>query len=199
MARASGAAFAFARTNAPALRVSRAKLRAASHDVDAAIADLYPSVSATASLSWTDPLWVFRWGLTASQSLFQGFRKTTAIDRAVVSLESAAAAVDEAEQTLSVELETAVANRDNAREALASARASMRRAAENLATVREQFAVGSASRVELSEAIAADSQARGDGITAFYDGQRAEAALLAQAGRWPQYREAVVSADGQEP
>ena len=194
-----GAAFAFARTNAPALRVSRAKLRAASHDVDAAIADLYPSVSATASLSWTDPLWVFRWGLTASQSLFQGFRKTTAIDRAVVALESAAADVDEAEQTLSVELETAVANRDNAREALASARASMRRAAENLATVREQFAVGSASRVELSEAIAADSQARGDGITAFYDGQRAEAALLAQAGRWPQYREAAVSADGQEP
>lgn len=194
-----GASFAFARANAPTLRVSRAKLRAASHDVDAAIADLYPSVSATASLSWTDPLWAFRWGLSASQSLFQGFRKTTAIDRSVVALERAAADVDEAEQTLSVELETAIANRDNAREALASARASMRRAAENLATVREQFVVGSASRVELSEAIAADSQARGDGIAAFYDGQRAEAALLARTGRRPLYREAVVSADGPTP
>lgn len=188
-----GAAFAFARTNAPALRVARAKLRAASHTVDAAIADLYPSVSATASLSWTDPLWVFRWGVTASQTLFQGFRKTTAVDRAVVALESAAADVDAAEQQLSVELETAVANRDNAREAVTSARASVRSAAENLETVRAQFAVGSASRVELSEAIASDSQARGDCITAFYDGQRAEAALLARTGRAPRFREEVVA------
>lgn len=186
------AAFAFARTNAPAVRVARARLRAASYAVDAAIADLYPSVSATASLSWTDPLWVFRWGASASQSLFQGFRKTTAVDRAVVALESAAADVDEAEQALSVELETAIANRDNAREAVASARASLRSAAENLATVRVQFAVGSASRVELSEAIASDSQARGDCISAFYAGQRAEAALFALTGRSPRYREETV-------
>ena len=187
-----GAAFAFARTNAPALRVARARLRAASHAVDAAVADLYPSVSATATLGWTDPLWAFRWGVSASQALFQGFRKTTAVDRAVVALESAAADVDAAEQQLSVELETAVANRDNARESLASARASVRRAAENLEMVRAQFAVGSASRVELSEAVAADSQARGDCITAFYDGQRAEATLFARTGRVPQFREEVV-------
>ena len=189
----AGATFAFARTNAPAMRVARAKLRAASHAVDAAIADLCPSVSATASLGWTDPLWAFRWGLAASQTLFQGFRKTTAVDRAVVALESAAADVDEAEQKLSVELETAVANRDNARESLASARASVRSASENLETVREQFAVGSASRVDLSEAIASDSQARGDCISAFYDGQRAEAALFAYTGRAPQFREETVS------
>ena len=187
-----GAAFAFARTNAPALRVARAKLRAASRAVDAAVADLYPTVSASASLSWTDPLWTFRWGLSAAQSLFQGFRKTTAVDRAVVALESAAADVDAAEQTLSVELETAVANRDNSREAVASAVASVRSAAENLETVREQFTVGSASRVELSEAIAADSQARGDCITAFYDGQRAEAALFALTGKPPAYAEETV-------
>ena len=190
-----GAAFSFARTNAPALRVARAKLRAASHTVDAAIADLYPSVTATASLSWTDPLWVFRWGVSVSQTLFQGFRKTTAIDRAVVALESAAADVDAAEQQLSVELETAIANRDNAREAVASARAALRSAAENLETARAQFVVGSASRIELSEAIASDSQARGDCLSAFYDGQRAEAAIFALTGRAPQFREEVVRRD----
>ena len=187
-----GAAFAFARTNTPSMRVARAKLRAASHSVDAAIADLYPSISANASLSWTDPLWVFRWGVSVSQSIFQGFRKTTAVDRAVVALESAAADVDAAEQTLSVELEKAVANRDNSREAVTSAVASVRSAAENLETVREQFAVGSASRVELSEAIADDSQARGDCITAFYDGQRAEAALFALTGRAPKFNEELI-------
>ena len=190
-----GAAFAFARTNTPSMRVARAKLRAASHSVDAAIADLYPSISANASLSWTDPLWVFRWGVSVSQSIFQGFRKTTAVDRAVVALESAAADVDAAEQTLSVELEKAVANRDNSREAVTSAVASVRSAAENLETVREQFAVGSASRVELSEAIADDSQARGDCITAFYDGQRAEAALFALTGRAPKFNEELIKED----
>ena len=190
-----GAAFAFARTNTPSMRVARAKLRAASHSVDAAIADLYPSISANASLSWTDPLWVFRWGVSVSQSIFQGFRKTTAVDRAVVALESAAADVDAAEQTLSVELEKAVANRDNSREAVTSAVASVRSAAENLETVREQFAVGSASRVELSEAIADDSQARGDCITAFYDGQRAEAALFALTGRAPKFQEELIKED----
>ena len=66
-------------------------------------------------------------------------------------------------------------------------------AAENLETVRAQFAVGSASRVELSEAIASDSQARGDCITAFYDGQRAEAALFARTGRLPRFREEAVA------
>ena len=178
-----GEAFAFARTNAPTLRLARANFRAASYKVDAAIADLYPSLSLSASLSWSDPLWVFRWGASCVQSIFQGFRKTTAVDRAVVALQSASADVDAAEQTLSVELEKAIANRDNSREALASAWSSMLQAAENLETVREQFAVGSASRVELSEAIASDSQARGDAIEAFYAGQRAEAALLALTGR----------------
>ncbi len=190
-----GAAFAFARTNTPSMRVARAKFRAASHSVDAAIADLYPTVSVSASLTWTDPLWVFRWGASAAQSIFQGFRKTTAVDRAVVALESAAADVDAAEQTLSVELEKAIANRDNSRVAVASAVASVRSAAENLETVREQFAVGSASRVELSEAIADDSQARGDCITAFYDGQRAEAALFALTGRAPLFKEELIKED----
>lgn len=194
-----GAAFAFARTNAPSMRVVRAKLRAASHSVDAAVADLYPSVSASASLTWTDPLWVFRWGASAAQSLFEGFRKTTAVDRAVVSLESAATDVDAAEQTLSVELETAVANRDNARASAASAAASARSAAENLATVRAQFEVGSASRVDLSEAIADYSQAHGDCVTAFYDGQRAEAALFAITGMMPAFAEGIVQTRPEGP
>ncbi len=186
-----GAAFAFARTNTPTLRLAHAKFRAASYKVDAAIADLYPSLSLSASLSWSDPLWVFRWGASCVQSVFEGFRKTTAVDRAVVALQSAAADVDAAEQTLSVDLEKAVANRDNSREALASAWSSMLQAAENLETVREQFAVGSASRVELSEAIASDSQARGDAIKAFYEGQRAEASLLALTGREVVFQEKI--------
>ena len=190
--------FWFARTNAPAVQASRARLRAASRDVDLAVADLMPEISASLSLNWTDPLWYWRWGVSAAQSLFQGWRKTTAVDRAVVALRQAEAAVDETEQSLSANLETAVAVRDNSVQAIASALASVRSAKENLETAREELTVGTVSRVELSDAIAAYSSALGDSISAFYDGQRAEAALFALAGRFPVYVETTVKGGGDD-
>ena len=191
-------AFGFARTNAPAVQASRARLRAASRDVDYAVADMMPQASASLSLNWADPLWYWHWGVSAVQSIFQGFRKTTAVDRAVVALRQAEAAVDEAEQGLSTSLETAVAVRDNSMQAIASALASVRSAKENLETAREELSVGTVSRVELSDAIAAYSSALGDSISAFYGGQRAEAALFALAGRFPVYSEATIKEGGDE-
>lgn len=188
-------AFSLARTNSPAMRIARAGLRAASHAVDAAIADLYPSIRASATLNWTDPLWAWNWGVNAAQSLFQGFRKTTAVDRSVIALRQAATGVDAAEQQLSVSLETALAVRDNSEEAVKSAWASVRSAKENLDTVREQLTLGDVSRIELSDAIAADSKARGDCITAYYDGQRAEAALFVTVGRYPVYNEGIIEGE----
>ena len=74
----------------------------------------------------------------------------------------------------------------------------MRSAKENLDTAREQLLVGSVSRVELSDAIASYSTALGDSIVAFYDGQRAEAALFALVGRFPVYSERMVKGGGDE-
>ena len=110
----------------------------------------------------------------------------------------AEAAVDEVEQDLSANLETAVAVRDNSIQALASALASVRSAKENLETAQEQLTIGSVSRIELSDAIASYSSALGDSITAFYAGQRAEAALFALVGRFPVYSEATVKGGGDE-
>ena len=185
-------AFAFARTNAPAMRMARARLRSASHAIDYAIANLMPTVSASTSFSWTDPFWYWSWAFSAAQSFINGGRDLAAVDRAVVAYESAAVDVDEMEQQLSVSLETAIANRDNSEQAVESAVAAVRSARENLDTVREQYAVGSANRVDLSDAIAADSRARGDCISAFYDGQRAEAALFAIMGCPPIFHEESV-------
>ena len=184
--------FAFARTNAPALRIARARMRSASHSIDYAIANLMPKLSASTSFSWTDPVWYWSWALSAAQSLISGGRDVAAVDRAIVDFEAAAVGVDAAEQQLSVDLETAIANRDNSAQSLASAIASVHSAKENLDTVREQYSLGSASRVELSEAIASDSQARGDCISAFYDGQRAEAAIFAIVGTQPVFTEETV-------
>lgn len=182
-------AFDFARTNAPAMAIARARLRAASHEVDCAVADLMPSVSAQVGLSWTDPLWAWHWGVSAVQSVFEGFRKTTAVDRAVVQMESAATEVDEAEQQLSLQVETAIAVRDNAQKALETARISLANAQENLDTVKTQYHEGDASRVDFTIALTKYADALGKRVSAFYTGQIAESKLFSILGRVPEYDE----------
>lgn len=188
-------AFAVAATNAPAMRLARARLRAASSEVDYAIADLMPRITASASLDWMNPLWAWNWGVRASQSLFQGFRKTAAVDRAVVSMQDAAAAVDTASRALSLDLELALAERDNSVLALATARDSLGRAKENLDTVAQQFRLGEASRVDFTDAVADYVAELGNRVTAFYRGQRAEASMFRLLGTAPLYREEKISED----
>lgn len=185
-------AFAFAHTNAPSVQVARARLRAAIDDVDCAVADLLPSISASASLNFSDPFWMWRWGANVAQSLFAGGRKVTAIDRAVVAMKSAAADVDRAEQELSHAISVAVAERDNARAAQRTAEDSLKQAHENLETVREQFALGEASRVDFTDAVSAYAAALGSRTRAFYRAQRAESRLFAVLGQIPRFREELV-------
>lgn len=180
-------AFDFASTNAPAMKIVRAKLRAASAEVDYAVANLMPNVSANVSLSWTDPLWYWSWGVNAVQSLFTGFRKTTAVDRAVLALEAAAASVDHEEQQLSYDLALAIAERDNALEACRTARESVHEARENLKMVKSQYEVGDVSRVEFTDAVSELARAWGDRIKAYYRGQNAEARLFQLMGSDPVY------------
>ena len=187
-----GPAFDLARTNAPSMAIARAQLRAASRQVDYAIADLMPSVSAQVGISWADPLWVWHWGVDAAQSIFTGFRKTTAVDRAVVAMQGAATDVDAAEQQLSLDLETAIAVRDNAQKKLETARMSVVQAREDLGLVKQQYQEGEASRVDFTEAVSSYARALGNRVSAFYTGQRAEAALFAIIGRVPEYREEEV-------
>jgi len=182
-------AYDLARTNSPEMRVVRAKLRAASHDVDYAIANLLPSVSASTSLNWTDPLWVWKWGVSAVQSVFEGFRKTAAVDRSVVAMKTAASNVDACEHKLSDKLSTALAVRNNAKESLLASIASVRSARENMDMVTAQYNVGEASRIDLSAAVAQHSTAIGNCLKAFYYGQRAESALFAIVGMPPAYHE----------
>jgi len=185
-------AFELARTNAPAMSIARARLRAASRTVDYAIADLMPSVSAELSINWADPLWIWHWGVNAVQSVFEGFGKVTAVDQAVVAMESASAAVDETEQELSLEIEKAIAVRDNAMKARETARVSVVSARENLDMVKVKYLEGEASRVDFTDAVSSYAEALGSRSTAFYNGQKAEAALFALLGRLPDYQEGEV-------
>ena len=179
--------FDFACTNAPVMQIARAKLRAASHDVDYAIADLGPSISASVSASWTDPLWIWNWGFSAVQSLFSGFSKTTALERATVAMETAAADVDSTEQQLSYDIALAVAERDNAKTSVATSLKAALEAKKNLDTVKSQFDVGDVSRSDFTDAIGDYTAELGNLIEAFYRGQTAEVKLLQLQGVEPEW------------
>lgn len=180
-------ALQFARTNSPSLMVLRAKMREASARVDYAVSDLLPSLSLDAGFSYVDPVWNFSWGLNAIQSLFEGFRKTSAVDSAVVDLLSARENVFLAEQKLSCNLSLAVATRDTARQALENARIQVRQAKENLDNVIAQYRVGEASRIDFTDAASAYSGSEGARIKAFYAEQLAEVALVRLTGIGVEY------------
>jgi outer membrane protein TolC len=134
-----------------------------------------------------DPVWNFSWGVNAIQSLFEGYRKTSAVDAAVVEMQRAREAVLLAEQKLSCSLSQAVATRDTARQALENARVQVRQARENLDNVVAQYRVGEASRIDFTDAASAFSEAEGARIKAFYAGQIAEAALVRLTGVGVEY------------
>jgi outer membrane protein TolC len=128
----------------------------------------------------------------AAQSLFQGFRKTTAVERSVVSMKIASSNVDEAQQTVSEAIEIALADRDNSLKARDTARTSLRQARENLDTVKMQYQLGDVSRIEFTEGVSAFVDALGSSISAFYGQQRAEAQLFSLLGLKPVYSQSDV-------
>jgi len=182
-------AFALARTNSPSMRIVRSRLRGASADVDYAVADLLPELTASASLNWSDPLWAWNWGVSAAQTLFTGFRKRTAVDRAVIALRQAAADVAEEELAISLNLEKAVALRDTSRKSMETAAVSLHEAKINLEQCRQQYLVGDVSRIEYTAAVNSYTTAMGKCISAFYQEQRAESAIFSLTGVYPVYEE----------
>ena len=187
-------AFSLASTNSPAMRIRRARLRAAIADVDYAKADLKPSISASTSLSLADPpLWLWRWGVSGVWTLFQGFGKTTQLERAVVAMEKSAMDVKTAEHELSRDLDVAISKRNDARESRRTAGQSLRQARQNYEQVRIQYKLGEANRVDFTDAVADFVEALGNRISAFYEGQRAEAEIYALLGKFPEYDERRVT------
>ena len=180
-------AFEFASTNSPGMKIARAKMRAASKNVDAAKADLMPRLALTGSVNWTDPLWWWSWGAGLTQNLFSGFSNVTAIDRSVVALELAAVNVNETEQQLSKQLADAIATRDDARVACESADATYRAAKENFDVIAQQYMVGECTQLEYADAVNTLIAAMGDKVQNFYAEQVAEAKLYRYLGVDPVY------------
>ena len=185
-------ALALARTNSPALMVKRARLRVAMNEVDWTVADLYPELKLSSSFNFTDPAWNWSWAFGAVQSLFLGWRKTAAVDAAVVRMHSARQDVEAAERTLSRDLAVAIAARDDSIASLAAARTSVRQAHENLRVSDEQYRLGEASRIDYTTALSDYATALGKRVKAFYEGQLAETRIMRLIGTGPLYHTQVV-------
>lgn len=179
--------FAFALTNAPSMRIARARLRAASQDVDAAKADFMPRLALSGSVNWTDPLWMWSWGVNLTQNLFSGFRTTTALDRAVAKMETASVQIDEAAQALSKSLADAIATRDDARISCESAAATYEAAKENFEAISQQYLVGECNQLDYADAVNTLITAMGDRVESFYTGQVAESGIYRLTGEYPVY------------
>ena len=175
-----------ARENDPALAVLHARARAASSYVDQTIAELYPDLSLGSSLSLSGrdfPLmWNFSWALSMAQNVFDGYRKTDRIRIAVTQLRIARANVADAEQTLYLNLVSAVAESKSARKRFEIAKMVERQATENRDIVNEQFRVGISSSIERTDAQVAVTQAQADVVRARYDEQTSQARIARLIG-----------------
>lgn len=185
-------ALAFARTNSPALMVKRAQLRSAMNDVDWAVSDLFPELRLSTSFNFADPAWNWSWAFNAVQSIFLGWRKTTAVDAAVIRMRTSSLEVESAERTLSRDLAVAIAMRDDSVASLSAARTSVRQAHENLRVADEQYKLGDASRIDYTDAVSDYAVALGKRVQAFYEGQVAEAKILRLIGCDPVYHHKLV-------
>lgn len=190
--------FAYARTNSPAMQVKRALLRAAMSDVDWTVADLYPELRLTTGFDYADPAWNWSWAFGAAQSLFLGWRKTAAVDAAVARMKQAGTLVEVAEKELSKALSVAVAAREDSSASLRAAEVSVRQSSENLRVVGEQYRLGEASRVDYTTAVTAYVSALGKRVSAYYEGQIAEAEIFRLTGGIPLYHRETVRMGGAE-
>lgn len=178
-------------TNYPAMQIARARLRSAMNEVDYTVADLKPSLSLTSSLNFSDPYWWWKWGVGATQNLFSGFRKTTAVDRAVIAMETAATEVDRTEHQLSLAVSLAVAERDNAKVAYATSEESVINSKAFLDLAEQQYQVGDISRVDFQDSVVDYAKALSTRVKAFYRGQKAEAKLFRLIGEKPTFEAAM--------
>ena len=170
-----------ARGHHPGLRALRDQELIASAAVDAAIADLYPSLGLNGSYALSGAHLPFIWNLSgalqSAVNVFDGGRKQAKIDEASAQLRSARAQVADREQQIYLELTQALAQLAGARQRADLTALIVRQAQESLSLATERYRLGQASSVELTDAQVAVTQARADQVKARFDYQTALAQI----------------------
>lgn len=176
-------------TRHPDLQELLARELVASSTVDAAVADLYPSISLdagyTVSGNRTPLTWNWSAGIHSVLELFTGWRRTAAVDKATAELRVSRSSRASREQLLYSELTSAFNQFEAAgrREELSSLIA--RQAREGFEIVNERYRLGSASSLELTDAQVTLTSALAEQVRARYDRQAAIARILHATGEDP--------------
>ena len=177
-----------ARERHPAFLVLRAQERMASAGVDAAIADLYPSlkVSGDVSWSWTGsqlPLvWNWLGSLQGALEFFNGGRKTARIEETVAELRAARSRLAEREQQLYQELVRALRERDAARQRMTLTELIRSEAVASLELILERYTLGKASALEVTDAQVTLARVQADQVKARFQYQVALAQIRHSIG-----------------
>ena len=181
-----------ARLGNPTLASLKTAEQAASHGVDAAIAELYPSLnlSLSGNVSGRSTGFPLLWNLSGAaaiaQNLFNGGRNMIAIQQAAIALQNTRAALAEFEQTLFQQLTDAALNASLAQRQLKTAIEVEKQAKEYYDIVNTQYSVGKSSALERTDAQVALSGAQANVVSARFDYQNALASIAQLIGDFPE-------------
>lgn len=141
----------------------------------------YPQVSASASYSWTgdkfplDSNWYV--GGTVTLPIFSGYLVKNQTEEALANLEVINARIESLKQTVRLEIIQAILNLNEAKERIATAALSIKKATENLDLARGRYAQGVGNPIEVTDGMVALNQAKIAEISALYDHKAARSAL----------------------
>lgn len=172
---------AAARTKHPELLALQAQERVASGAVDAAVADLYPSLKLQAEYALSGAAFPLIWNwsgmLQAAFPLFNSGRRTAAIDEAVTQLRTARARTADRDQQVYADIADAVGQLDSARQRRELAGLITRQAKESLDLINERYRLGKAAAVEVTDAQVTLTSAQADEVKARFEYQTAAARI----------------------
>jgi outer membrane protein len=173
----------------PELLALRAQESIASNAVDAAIANLYPSLGLGASYGWagrTFPLmWNWSAALQSSVSLFNGGAKRAQIDEAANRLRIARTQKADGEQQLGFQLRQAISRRETARRKLEVSDLLLRQTRESLDLAQERYRQGLATSLEVTDAQLVHTRAAADQVNARFNYMIALAEIQQALGKDP--------------
>jgi|GEM_PF-612802 len=162
---------------------------AANHRLTGTKRGLNPTLSSTAGYDWSgtasplDRSWSV--GMQLSVPVLDGKLNKYSVEEQRNSLEQTRSTLDQQRLSVRAEVETAVTGVRDAFQRLEASEILLKQAAESLSLAEGRFDAGLGSPIEITDARAAFSSARGSHITAYYDSLIALTALDRSLGLMP--------------
>jgi len=171
--------------------------------LDMARAEYLPTLDAHVKYYHDDPDLDFErdrenWtaGVILNWDLFAGFSTKARVDKAEGVLDEMLAADRKATLSIQLDVKTAYLKLSEAKARLAVTEASVAQAEESLRLVKKQYEGGSATVTRYLDAELARNQARIRTSAAFYDQEKAAAAVGRAMGYWMKYAKEALRVDG---